>query len=273
MADEAEKAPAASPQPEATVSPTPAPAAVADAPAVAETLPSPGPSLLAEFDAEKAAAKAEAAKPELAKPGDAAKPTDSAAKPLEDGKPAAEAAAPAPAAPVVNEWAYKLPDTIKLDDAGKTRINAMLDAFAANPKDPAAVQALADYHAERMEAHDKQLRREQHEAWVQTNKDWAAKTRSDPQIGGSGFKTAMAAIARMRDMFVPPNDRQEFNEMLASTGVGNHPAFLKAWHNAARFFDEPSYPSENAAPATGRGRAPGRRRLQDIYRAGAGAQS
>ncbi len=250
-----------------------APAAVVEpaAPAapVVEPLPTAAPTLLEKFDKNAKEKPAEPAKDAAAeKPAEPAKPAEAkpAEKPVEAVKPAeakpgdpVKVAEPAKPEPV--EYKYTLPETLKIDDARKDELHAAFDAFRANPAEGA--QPLIDLHNKTMQDYAAHLEREQHRIFAETRANWAKEVLADEQIGGSGHQTAMGAIARMRDLFVPEKDRPAFEEMLRVTGAGDNPAFLRAFHNAARFFDEPPMPPANARPSPNNGAGPAR--LRDVY--------
>lgn len=266
------------PQAQATDSPPAAAPAVANPePAVAapaEAAPAPAeaaPTLLQQFDKDNAAKPADA-KPEGDKPaGDApaekpadkpaekpAEPKPGEAKPAEakpGEKPAEAKVEPAKLEPVAYE--YALPETIKLDDATKADFHTALDAFRADPTKGA--QPLIDLHNKAMTDYDAQLRQAQVDTWNDTRKAWQTEVLADEEIGGSGHQTAMGAIARMRDMFVTEKDRPAFEQFLAVTGAGDHPAFLRMMHNAARLYDEPALPPSNVKPPANNGQNPGRK--------------
>ena len=231
------------------------------------------PTLLEEHGAAKAAAELKPeAKPDD-KPADPAKKepnvTD-AAKPGEkdaEAKPAqpveAKPAEPVKSEPV--EYKYTIPDVIKLDDARKAELHTALDEFRANPAEGA--QKLMDLHAGAMTAFKDSLLQLQKDAFNDTRKEWRTKVMADSEIGGAGHMTAMQAIARVRDAAVSaakPGSKQyqadmaAFNDALRITGAGDHPAILRAFHNMARWMDEPqstTIPTE-ITPPKGNGRAP-----------------
>ena len=173
---------------------------------------------------------AEAAKAEAPKPGDekpAEKPSD--AKPAETAQPAAI------------DWKYELPKNITMDDAQKGEFHAALEKFKTDPNE-AAKEVLA-LGGKMMEQFTKDFAAEtlkqQEKTFLDTRKSWATKWMADPEIGGAGHQTAMAAIARVRDYAVPQKDRAEFDQFLRVTGAGDHPAFGRLLHNLARYVDEP----------------------------------
>lgn len=261
---------ASSPPPTAESAPSPAPAVAppvpeqkADAGKPAEPAepvqPTPAPTLLEKFDQEKAEAAKKDAKPEAdktaEKPAEASKPTEAAAAP----------AAPAVTSPVESapfEYKYTLPETIKMDDAMKGEVHKAFDDFRANPTEGA--QALLNLHEKQMQEFAQKMSDEQHRVWNETRQAWAKQVMGDPELGGSGYQTTMGAVARMRDLFVADKDRPAFEEMLRTTGVGDHPAFLRMLHQAARFYDEPTMPPPNPRPPASNGPRPARR-LRDIY--------
>jgi hypothetical protein len=238
------------------------------------------PSLLAEHDktaAEKAAKPAaepaqpaaEAGKepgtPAEAKPAEPTKPADAKteAKPAEVKPEEAKPAEPVKPEPV--EYKYALPETIKLDDARKGELHAALDEFRANPAEGA--QRLLDMHAAQMQRFAETTLENQHKAFADTRKGWRTEVLADPEIGGAGHQTAMGAIARARDAIVSSakpgtaqhaSDLKAFSDFLTITGAGDHPAFLRLLHNAARYSDEPQATSvaTDIKPPKGNGRAP-----------------
>ena len=250
-------APAAAPTSQAA----PAPAATKPVePAPISEPAAPAPTLLEKYDAEKAAsttlpAVAEAAATTKAAPAPAAAPAQAApaqAPPTQ--------AAPTEATPV--EYKYTLPETITMDDALRSQVHTAFDHFRANPAEGA--QELVNLHEKQMQEFANYMDKRQRDVWNETKQGWAKKVLADPELGGSGYQTTMGAVARMRDLFVAENHRSEFEDMIRTTGVGDHPAFLRMLHQAARYFDEPSLPPPNPRPPQGNGQRPARR-MRDIY--------
>jgi|SRR5580700_78670 hypothetical protein len=243
------------------------------------------PTLLEKFDAEKAADAKPADKPaEAAKAADAAKPAEpakDAAKPAEtkaaeapkpaEGKAAetkpAEAAKPAEQArlePV--EYKYTLPETLKIDDARKTELHAAFDEFRTNPAEGS--QKLIDLHNKAMTEYAEQTRRDQFKTFNDTKAGWETNWLADPEIGGAGHRTALKAIARVRDDFVSSaqagtpkyeSDWKDFKEFLAITGAGSHPAFARLIHNLSGYVTERTAEQNpvDIKPPKDIGRAPG----------------
>jgi hypothetical protein len=274
-------APVAAPVPSMSAeSPAPEPIAVPPAadvvvkePAVSEPVKTVAetPTLLEEIGADdkpkaeekpveaKPAEKPAEAKPEEVKPAEVkAEEKPAEVKPAEPVKPE----------PVAYE--YALPETIKMDDALKGTFHTALDSFRADPAKGA--QGLIDLHNQTMTDYANHLAAEQQRVFSETRKDWRKQVMADEQLGGSGYQTTMKAVARMRDLAVPEKDRASFNEFLRITGAGDHPAFLKAMHNFARFFDEAPLPPPNPSPPPNNGRQPGKRVLYDHPRSAGSRQ-
>lgn len=244
------------------IAPAVAPAAPEANPPSPQATPSPEPeltpTLLEKFDAEAKAAEAAktAEKPaepakaaELAKPDAKVEPTKEPAKPAEAAKPGEAVAeikpSEAPAKPEPVEYKYTLPETLKLDDARKTELHGAFDEFRTNPAEGS--QKLIDLHNKAMTEYAEQTRRDQFKTFNDTKAGWETKWLSDNEIGGAGHRTALKAIARVRDDFVSSaqhgtpkyqQDWKEFNEFLAITGAGSHPAFARLMHNLSGYVTE-----------------------------------
>lgn len=300
--------PSPAPAPAAAPSPTPSPAAAPPSSAVATSAPdssaapapaTPSPAPVAAEPAAPAAAPdavvqpaksflteaIEKNKPAEAKPAEAPKPAEAAkpaeAKPGEAPALPAEAAAPTPIA-----WEYTIPEEVNLnaegtlkakvnfDDDSKTRVNAMLEAFSANPRNKDTQQALADFHIERLAEQAKQTSDFNRNFWNDTRKQWRDRWAGDPEIGGSGIETTKAAIARVIDIGMRWQDtskankdfQQDLEQAFEMTGAGDHPAVGRLFARLARFMDESPQPMTNIKPPPDNSKPPGRARLRDQYK-------
>jgi hypothetical protein len=202
-----------------------------------------------------------------------------ALKPGEVAKPAEAAVAPQPAElPKIDYFAdAKFPETIKVTDEQRGELAGAFDALRTPGKHAEGVQKLISLHEKALTDYAKQVVDNQWATFRKTNEDWANEVMGDPYLGGAGHKTAMAAVARMRDLFMSTHkpgtpeyerDAKSFDQFLQVTGAGNHPAFLHLLHNAARIYDEPAVPAHVGAPTKTHGQAPGRKSLRDIYAEG-----
>ena len=161
-----------------------------------------------------------------------------------------ETPAPSPApteAPATEpaKYEFQLPEGVTADQESMTAYTGLL---AENGISSEVGQKLIDMHIATIQQYANNSLAEQHKAFAEVRKGWREQVLADEEIGGAGHQTAMSAIARMRDLFVPKEEKAAFDEFLRITGAGDHPAFLKAFHRAARFFDEPSVPAQRGSP-------------------------
>lgn len=207
------------------------------------------------------------------------------AEPVVEAKPDAPAKSDAPAGPAAPtpevaapEWDFKLPETLRADDATigqfKDTLNALIRPAEGETPSHAAARLLT-MHSDAMAAYDAQLRQDQIRAWNDTKARWRTESMADSEIGGAAHQTAMGAVARVRDRVISThnpaagpkakaayeNDVAEFNRFCDATGAGDHPFFLKMLHRMARFIDEPRAPQINVQPPPDAGRKPGKRSL------------
>ncbi len=170
--------------------------------------------------------------------------------------------APAPVAVPRTYEPFTLPEGTPLDEP---RMTAAAELFAANNLTQEAAQNLVDFHVAEMQRYQAAALQAQHDTFSGTRAEWVKQVMADPEIGGSGHKTAMTSIAQMRDLFVssaaPTEARYaaemaEFNDFLRTTGAGDHPAFNRLLHNVARRFQEPAAPTISFKPPPDIGRRP-----------------
>ena len=173
---------------------------------------------------------------------------------------AKDAPKPDPVAPEPIKFEYKLPEALEIDEAGREKVGDLLNKFVANPKEPANVQALVDYHAEALTTLQKKMSEFNRNWWSETRKEWRKQVKSDEQLGGAGFETTQAAVARLVDLGVPQKDRREFETFLETTGAGDNPAFWRFAHNLIRFYDESPQPPPNSSPPADVGKNPNKAR-------------
>ena len=266
MADEIKTEEPATPA--ATPSPAPAEAAAppveAAAPAAAESAAAPetiAPTLLEQFDAEAKEKEAAAAPPVEA---DAKKPGEEAPK---EGAPEAPVD-PKPLEPVAYEFTPG--EGFTLSDERRGEAIAAFDAFRADPVKGA--QGLMDLHQKAVTEAVNTVRADQVAVFNETMRGWENEVRSDPELGGSGFETAMRAVAEARDAFVTTArdpkiaamHREQFEHFLRVTGAGSHPAFLRMLHNVGGRMIEPKEYIDGGVPKSV-GRKPSGKGGGDFY--------
>jgi hypothetical protein len=140
---------------------------------------------------------------------------------------------------------FELPEGFKLEGEQLNQFKEVLNKHHLSQE---GGQELLNLHTSLFQKYSENTLAEQHRVFGEMRKSWQAAVMADEQLGGSGHQTTMRAIARMRDLFVPEKDRASFDEFLRITGAGDHPAFLRLLHNAARRFDEPAPPAALGQP-------------------------
>lgn len=230
----------------------------------AEAAPASEPTLLEKFDTEAAAGE---------KPAADAKPADKPGEPGAEKPGEAPKAEAAPLPPVDYFKDVKIPDAVTLDDAQRGEVSGALDLLRSG-KHAEGTQKLFDLHAKTMQDYADQLGRDQWTKFNETRKGWVDRVKSDNILGGAGHNTAMATVARMRDMAMSSaprdseqykSDQKDFGEFLRATGAGDHPAFLRLLHNFGKWFDEPALPPVDARPPPNPGRPAGESRRGRMY--------
>lgn len=231
--------------------PAPAPVATAAAVAAPETAPAPG----------AAPAAAETAAPAVVAHTDTATLLEGAG----DKPPAEDDAAPAPevtAPPAVAYEPFTLPEGLSVDKDRMDSYTALLGAHGIKQE---AGQALIEMHTAAMQQYAAGLLSDQHRAFADMRSAWREQVRGDAELGGAGHQTAMAAVARMRDLLVPAARRDAFNDFLRVTGAGDHPEFLRILHAASRLYDEPAVPPAPHRPPPNIGKPPRGGRAGAVY--------
>ena len=233
---------------EAPVVLTPSPASAVSPPAEAAPAPASDP-VVAPPTVVSEPVPAEAAAP---KPTAAETPTLMEEAEREAAKPAPEPPKPAetPAEAPAPTYEFKLPDGVETLPETMTAYTALL---AENKMPQEAGQKLLDLHIAAIQKMAEQMAETQQSTFLATRKGWQDQVMADPELGGAGFKTTSKAVARMIDLFVPPEHRAEFDEFRRITGAGDHPALWRLMNNLARRFDEPAAPAIPAQPPPNRG--------------------
>jgi hypothetical protein len=189
--------------------------------------------------------------PEVTKPAEvAAEPADVKAEPVgakEDAKPVDPVSEVKVTEPVsLADYKFELPGGVEPDPAS---MSIYRDVLTKHNMSAEVGQELLNLHATAIAKLGTDTLAQQHASFADVRKTWRTQVMSDEKIGGAGHQTAMSAIARVRDMAVPAEDRAAFDDFLRVTGAGDHPAFLKAFHNLARIYDEPKIPAVRGTPA------------------------
>ena len=210
-------------------------------------------------DEKKAEADAaEAAKLDAAKAAE--KPAE-AKTPEQIGEEAAEAARAALAEAERFDYT-KLEIPAELDQSDE-RLGQAIDILKNGKLPVEDARKLLDFHTNTMkefaEAAAKYAATENNRKFGDMRKDWVTQVMADPELGGAGHLTAMAAIAKVRDLAVPEAEREAFGQFLAITGAGDNIAFLRMMHRISKYVNEPGMPPPNPKPTANGGKAPNKR--------------
>lgn len=182
-----------------------APAADAPAPAADPAKP----------EGDKPQPGAEGDKPQDDKPADGDKPAD---KP--DDKEQKQEGAP-------EKYEFKAGEGVELDtEALKDFEPVARDLNLTNEQ----AQKLVDAYPKILAG----VQQRQAEAWQKQTEGWAETVKADKEIGGDKLTANLSAAQRALEQFGDP----ELKEYLDSTGLGNHPALVKAFIKVGKAMSE-----------------------------------
>lgn len=116
---------------------------------------------------------------------------------------------------VPEKYEFSMPEGVELDAAAA-------DEFTSIAKDLKLSQADAQKVAD-VGAKMAQRQAEKHQATVQS---WVEAVKSDKDIGGDKLNENMAVARKAIETYGSP----ELKDVLNATGLGNHPAFVKAFY-------------------------------------------
>ena len=78
------------------------------------------------------------------------------------------------------------------------------------------------------------VQKQQAEAWQKQTEGWAETVKADKEIGGDKLTANLSAAQRALEQF----GDTELKEYLDSTGLGNHPALVKAFIKVGKAMSE-----------------------------------
>lgn len=120
---------------------------------------------------------------------------------------------------VPETYDLKMPEGVELDKAAADEFTAVAKELKL---DNPTAQKLADVAAKMA-----QRQTEKHAALVQS---WVEQIKTDKEIGGDKFEENLAVAQRALNEFGSP----ELKDVLNASGLGNHPAVVKAFYNAGK---------------------------------------
>jgi hypothetical protein len=162
------------------------------------------------------------------------------AAPAETAPVEAKDAAPAepvePAAPV--EYVIPLPEGIKADDPLVAKFQPLAKELGI-PVEQAG--KLVDFYAKTQA----ELVKAQEAETEKRISGWLEQAKSDKEFGGTGFEAAGKLARRAIVAYATP----ELRELLADTGLGNHPELIRVFHRIGKAMAEDSV--SDIRPASG----------------------
>jgi|TARA_R110001583_G_scaffold175476_3_gene330044 hypothetical protein len=81
-----------------------------------------------------------------------------------------------------------------------------------------------------------QMKQAEMNQWVEQQKSWVDTAKQDAEYGGEKFEENIAVAVKARDSF----GTSEFNEMLDSSGLGNHPEMIRFLNRVGKAISEDS---------------------------------
>lgn len=169
-------------------------------------------------EGDKSQPGAEGEKPQEEKPADGDKPEEK--KPGEDKEQKQEGAP--------EKYEFKPAEGQELDAAALEQFEPI--ARELNLTNEQA-QKMVDLYGTKIMP---MVQKQQAESWQKTTEQWAADVKADKEIGGDKLTANLSAAQRALEQFGDP----ELKEYLDSTGLGNHPALVKAFIKVGKAMSE-----------------------------------
>lgn len=161
-------------------------------------------------------------------------PADAAATETKPEVKAEEPKTPERVAPEAYED-FTSPDGVEID----TEVLGQLKALGKELNlDQASAQKVFDLGV--------QLQQRQAQAWEAQMQKWIGEVRSDKEIGGDKLPENLALAKKAVEQF----GGKEFSEFLDSSGMGSHPAFIRAFHRIGKAISEDTFVSGNKNAGT-----------------------
>lgn len=156
--------------------------------------------------------------------------------------PALEPPKPAPAPVAVTVEDLVMPEGMTIDPETST---VLLDVLNKNAGDPKAL--INNLLALQAKAYNDQVTLTA-KAWDDLQADWKAKSAADPVFGGPKYAASQAVVTSIIAQYGTP----AMQEALETTGMGNHPEFMRFVTSIAPFLKEAApVPPSIPAPTKG----------------------
>lgn len=127
---------------------------------------------------------------------------------------------------VPEAYEFKMPDGVELDKAAADEFSAIAKEMGLNQEQAQKVADVGAKMAQRhAEAHARQV-----EAWV-------GEVKADKEIGGDKLDENLGVARKALDAFGTP----ELRDLLNASGMGNHPAVIKAFYKVGKAISEDGF--------------------------------
>ncbi len=123
--------------------------------------------------------------------------------------------------------AFTLPEGMEADEASLAAFVPIAKEQGLNQEQ---AQALVTYEANRV----KEFLKTQESNWLDVNKGWQQEVKADKELGGPAFDQSMGHAKTFLSEYGTP----ELMEALVTTGMGNHPEFIRAFSRAGKAMRE-----------------------------------
>jgi hypothetical protein len=144
---------------------------------------------------------------------------------------------------------YKLPDGFELPEETSKEINGI---FKGMNLSQASAQQLVDLYVK----HTTEAQSRPFEAYKAMRQEWVEQAKAHPDIGGN-LDRVKTTIGRALDGLGDAALANDFRAAMDLTGVGDHPAFIRAFYRMAQKLTEGSHVSgQGPAPVAQPGTRP-----------------
>lgn len=160
--------------------------------------------------------------------------------------------APKPAEGAPDKYAdYKLPDGFEIVPEIRTEADSLFKGMGLSQDN---AQKLVDFYVKQTT----DAQNAPYKAYQDMTANWRSQTEAHPDLAGKlgPGKEVNTTISRALDSLGDPALSREFREVMDLTGVGNHPAFVRAFFRLAQRVTEGSHVAGNR-PSPGGQSAPG----------------
>lgn len=156
--------------------------------------------------------------------------------------PVVDTVVPDPVQPKYDQFA--LPEGITLDNERVGKFTELLSDLELSGKASHDVvqqfgQKAVDFYLEEVKQYGENLTKYYQTTWDKQKTAWKEATLSDPEIGGNRIQTTLdSVLGFIRTHGGTAEQQKEFRNVMETSGLGNHPAVIRLFANAAVAYKE-----------------------------------